>query len=75
MIITDYRGESGHMPVITIECGKISKDQKSDLVKEVVTKASEILKVPEQAIITLIRENDFDNIGNGTQLLSDKFAK
>jgi 4-oxalocrotonate tautomerase len=60
------------MPVITIECGKITKDQKSQLTKALVIKASEILKIPEQAFVTLIKENDFDNIGNGTTLLSDK---
>ncbi len=59
------------MPVITIDIGKTSKEQKADLVKELVSKASDILKIPEQAFVTLIRENDFDNIGNGTKLLSD----
>jgi 4-oxalocrotonate tautomerase len=60
------------MPVITIEGSKLSKEQKAALVKELVTKASEIMKIPEQAFVTLIRENDFDNIGNGTVLLSDR---
>lgn len=63
------------MPVITIEAGKLTKEQKSRLVKEIVPKACEILNVPEQAIVTLIRENDFDNIGSGAELLSDKFGK
>ena len=60
------------MPVITIEGGKITKEQKEQLVKEVVTSASKILNIPEQAFVTLIKENDFDNIGNGTELLSNK---
>ncbi|AEY65917.1 4-oxalocrotonate tautomerase DmpI [Clostridium sp. BNL1100] len=59
------------MPVITIEAGKMSKEQKATLVKELVSKASETLNIPEQAFVTLIRENEFDNIGNGTKLLSD----
>ncbi|MGE4283709.1 MAG: 4-oxalocrotonate tautomerase DmpI [Clostridia bacterium] len=63
------------MPVITIEMGKATKEQKAELVKGFVTKASEVLNIPEQAFVTLIRENDFDNIGNGTQLLSDKHVK
>ncbi|PKM87201.1 MAG: 4-oxalocrotonate tautomerase [Firmicutes bacterium HGW-Firmicutes-12] len=63
------------MPVITIEGAKMSKEQKAKLVKEVVQKASEIMNVPEQAFVTLIRENDFDNVGNGTMLLSEKYAK
>lgn len=60
------------MPVITLEVGKTSKEQKAELVKELVSKASEILNIPEQAFVTLIKENDFDNIGNGTELLSEK---
>ncbi len=59
------------MPVITIEAGKMSKEQKATLVKELVLKASETLNIPEQAFVTLIRENEMDNVGNGTKLLSD----
>ncbi len=59
------------MPVITIEAGKMSKEQKATLVKELVSKASETLNIPEQAFVTLIRENEMDNVGNGTKLLSD----
>ncbi len=59
------------MPVITIEAGKMTKEQKATLVKELVSKASETLNIPEQAFVTLIRENEMDNIGNGTNLLSD----
>lgn len=60
------------MPVITIEASTMSKEKKAALVKEMVTAASRILEIPEEAFVTLIRENEFDNIGNGTQLLSDK---
>ncbi len=59
------------MPVITIEAGKMSKEQKATLVKELVSKASATLNIPEQAFVTLIRENEMDNVGNGTKLLSD----
>lgn len=59
------------MPVITLNVGKISREQKALLVKELVSKSSEILNIPEQAFVTLINESDFDNIGNGTKLLSD----
>jgi 4-oxalocrotonate tautomerase len=63
------------MPVITVEAGKLSKEQKAKLVKELVAKASETMNVPEQAFVTIIKENEFENIGNGTELLSDKFSK
>lgn len=60
------------MPVIKIECGKITKEQKINLVEGLVSKASEVLNIPREAFVTLIKENDLENIGNGTQLLSDK---
>lgn len=63
------------MPVITIDAGKMSKEQKAKLVKDLASKASETLNIPVDAFVTIIRENDFDNIGSGTQLLSDKMAK
>lgn len=62
------------MPVITIECAKVSKEQKEQLVKEIVTVASKIFNLPEQGFITFIKENGYDNIGNGTILLSEKYA-
>ncbi|HBC91695.1 MAG TPA: 4-oxalocrotonate tautomerase [Pelotomaculum sp.] len=63
------------MPVITVEAGKMDRNKKALLVKELTQKASEILSIPEQAFITLIKENDMDNVGTGGQLLSDKMAK
>ena len=46
------------MPVITIEVLKVTKEQKAKLVKEIVTKVSEIINVPEGDIITIIKENE-----------------
>ena len=46
------------MPVITIEVPKVTKEQKTKLVKEIVTKVSEIINVPEEDIITIIKENE-----------------
>ncbi|MBV4426595.1 tautomerase family protein [Clostridium tyrobutyricum] len=60
------------MPLIKIEGPKITKEQKEQLVSELVTSASKILNIPEQAFVTLIKENNLENIGSGTQLLSDK---
>ncbi|MBV4441723.1 4-oxalocrotonate tautomerase DmpI [Clostridium tyrobutyricum] len=60
------------MPLIKIEGPKITKEQKEQLVSELVTSASKILNIPEQAFVTLIKENRLENIGSGTQLLSDK---
>jgi 4-oxalocrotonate tautomerase len=63
------------MPVITVEAGKMDRNQKELLVKELTQKASEILNIPAPAFVTLIKENNPDNVGVGGQLLSDKLAK
>ena len=60
------------MPVITLEAGKLNKEQKSQLVKEFTEKASKVMNVPEQAFIVLLKENEIDNIGVGGQLLSER---
>ena len=60
------------MPVITLEAGKLSKEQKSQLVKEFTSTASKVMNVPEQAFIVLLKENKQDNIGFGGQLLSER---
>lgn len=60
------------MPVITLEAGKLNKEQKSQLVKDLTSKAAEIMNVPEQAIIVLLKENEMDNIGFGGELLSER---
>lgn len=61
------------MPVITLEIGSLSKDQKKEIVKAFVSSASKITNIPEEAFVTLIKENSYDNIGNGTLLLSEKY--
>lgn len=63
------------MPVIIFEGPKVTKEQKAKLVKEFAEKASEILSIPEHAFVTLIKENDYDNVGSGTILLSERQAK
>jgi len=60
------------MPVITLEAGKLNKEQKSELVKEFTSTASKIMNVPEQAFIVLIKESELDNVGFGGQLLSER---
>jgi len=46
------------MPVITIEGLKVTSEQRPKLVKEIVTKVSEIINVPEEDIITIIKEDE-----------------
>ncbi|MDN3955926.1 4-oxalocrotonate tautomerase DmpI [Sporolactobacillus laevolacticus] len=59
------------MPVITIEAGKLNKQQKSQLIKEFTNTASKVMNVPEQAFIVLLKENEADNVGVGGQPLSE----
>lgn len=59
------------MPVITLEAGKLNKEQKSQLVKELTKTASKLMNVPEQAFIVLLKENEQENIGFCGQLLSE----
>ena len=60
------------MPVITVEAARMSKEKKAELVEKMVSVASEVMGIPEEAYVTIIKENEFDNIGNGKQLLSEK---
>jgi 4-oxalocrotonate tautomerase len=63
------------MPVIQFEGPKMTKDQKARLVKAFAQQASQILNISEDAFVTILRENDMDNIGNGSQLLSEKLRE
>lgn len=60
------------MPVITVEAAKLTKEQKGQLVKEITSKASDIMNVPEEAFIVLLKENELDNIGFGGKLISER---
>ena len=60
------------MPVITLEAGPLTKEQKEQLAKELTASASKITGIPEHAFIAIIRENNPDNIGVGGVLLSDR---
>lgn len=60
------------MPVITVDGGKLTKEQKCRLVKELTTSAAEIMNAPEQSFFVFVKENDKENIGVGGQLLSDR---
>ncbi|URZ16428.1 4-oxalocrotonate tautomerase DmpI [Clostridium felsineum] len=60
------------MPVITVEAGKLNKEQKRELVKNLTLEASNIMSVPKEAIIVFLKEISTENIGSGGQLLSDR---
>lgn len=60
------------MPVITLEAGKLSKEQKAQLVKEFTESATKVTGIPPQAFYVFLKENEAENIGVGGTLLSDR---
>lgn len=63
------------MPLITIEAGKADKETKARLARELTQKASEILKIREDAFLLIYKENEMDNIATGGKLLSEVLKK
>jgi 4-oxalocrotonate tautomerase len=64
--------EENEMPVITVEGPKMSKEQKSELVKSFAETASEVMGIPVDAMVILIREVEGENVGVGNILLCDR---
>jgi 4-oxalocrotonate tautomerase len=60
------------MPVITVDGPKLTKEQKAELVKEFSEAASKIMGLPVEAMITIIREVESENVGVGNCLLCDR---
>jgi len=60
------------LPVITDEGPKMSKEQKSKLVKSFTKTGSEIMGIPVEGMVILIREVKGENVGVGNILLCDK---
>ena len=63
------------MPVITLEAGNMSKEQKKNLIEGFTKVASETLDIPAQAFVVIIKQNDGDNIGTGGRMLSEIHAE
>lgn len=60
------------MPFIQFDGPELSKEKKAELVKKLTQASKEVLDIPEQAFLVLIRENSMDNIGTGGRLLSER---
>jgi 4-oxalocrotonate tautomerase len=60
------------MPVITVEAGQLGNNQKRELVTTLTKAAADIMKVPEQYYMVLIKENYPENIGVGGVWLPEK---
>lgn len=57
------------MPVIILEAGKMDKNQKDNLIEGFTKVASDILKIPPEAFVVYLKENQHDNIGVGGRAL------
>lgn len=60
------------MPVITIEAGLLTKEQKRKLAVELTQHAADIMKVPKEIITLLIKENNPENVGFAGEWLGEK---
>jgi 4-oxalocrotonate tautomerase family enzyme len=60
------------MPVITIDGPALSFEKKEKLVKEITQLVSDITKIPKDAFVIFIKENSYDNMGQGGILISEK---
>jgi len=60
------------MPIITFDGGKLSKEQKADIVSQFTETAHKATGIRKEAFVVIIRENEADNIGVGGTLLSDR---
>lgn len=60
------------MPAITAQMGKMTKEQKAQLVKEFTESAAKITGLPEHAFYIFIDEYEAENVGVGGQLRIDR---
>ena len=51
------------MPIITIESGKLNKEQKRDLIRRLTDVASEITGTPGKFFAITVKELDDENLG------------
>lgn len=63
------------MPIITLEAGALSKEQKKMLIEKFTKVASETLNIAAEAFSVILKENSAENIGSGGKMLSQIFAE
>lgn len=65
------------MPVITVEGGRINDpEKKRKLITKLTDAACEAYgTIPKQAFIVIIKENDAENIGSGSECLADRIRR
>jgi 4-oxalocrotonate tautomerase len=63
------------MPIISWEGGKLSKEQKKDLIQKLTEAAVEITKVPATFYSVVIREQQDENLGFAGETVEEIKAK
>ena len=63
------------MPVITLEGGKLSREQKRELIHRFTAVATEVTKIPPQFFSVLIREQEDANLGFGGETVEESKAR
>lgn len=73
-IDTKYK-EVKIMPNITIEAAKLTKENKTELIKTLTKTASAITNIPESSYTVLIKEFPLENWGIGGEPLEEIIAR
>lgn len=63
------------MPIITLEMGPLSTEQKEQLITAFTRDVCEVTKMPPEAMVVLIRELSRDNMGVGGRQVSKMNAR
>ncbi len=59
------------MPYISIESGRLTTEQKKELIERLTATASEIMHIPEQFFILTIKELPDENFGIGGKSIDE----
>jgi 4-oxalocrotonate tautomerase len=62
------------MPIITFEGGKLTTEQKRELIKRFTEVATEVTNIPDKFYSVTIRELSEENLGVGGQTVADMKA-
>ena len=60
------------MPVITFEGPFLPDDKKEDLIREFTRISNEITNIPKEAFVIFIKENPYENMGQGGITIKEK---
>jgi 4-oxalocrotonate tautomerase len=71
----DHTDKENEMPVITWEGGKLSAEQKKELIATLTKAAADVTKAPLQFHTVLIRELPDENLGVAGETVADLKAR